>query len=96
MTKYEYEYYSVPKNDRIQIQILFGFPKMTEYEYYSATHKWPNTNTNIIQFPKNDLILIPLLFCFPIMTKYKYQSLQDQFWVSQGDAEFAESSDNWS
>ena len=30
------------------------------------------------------------------MTKYKYQSLQDQFWVSQGDAEFAKSSDNWS
>ena len=30
------------------------------------------------------------------MTKYKYQSLQDLFWVSQGDAEFAESSDNWS
>ena len=30
------------------------------------------------------------------MTNYKYQSLQDQFWVSQGDADIAESSDNWS
>ena len=71
---------------------------MTEYKYkyYSVSQNWPNTNTNIIQFPKNDLIRIPILFCFPIMTKYKYQSLQDQFWVSQGDAEFAESSDNWS
>ena len=51
MTEYEYEYYSVsqkrpntntsfirfPKNDRIQIRILFGYPEMTEYEYYSAS-----------------------------------------------------------
>ena len=36
------------KNDRIRIRILFGFSKMTEYEYeyYSAFPKWPNTNTN--------------------------------------------------
>ena len=45
--EYEYEYYSgfqkwpntntniirLPKNDQIRIRILFGFPKMTEYEY---------------------------------------------------------------
>ena len=45
-----------PRNDRIWILILFGFPEMTEYEYeyYSATQKWPNTNTNIIRFPNND------------------------------------------
>ena len=130
-TEYEYEYYSVaqkwpntntniirfPKNDRIRIQILFGFPKMTkyEYEYYSVSQNWPNTTTNIIWLPRNDLIRIWILFCFPIMieylasqkwlnTIYKYklcwalqkESLQDQFWVSQGDAKFAESSDNWS
>ena len=75
-TEYEYEYYSVsqkwpntntniirfPKNDRIQIGILFGFPKTTkyEYEYYSATQKWPNTN--IIQLPNND--------CFSKMIKF--------------------------
>ena len=37
-------------------------------------------------------------------TIYKYklcwasqkESLQDQFWVSQGDTNFAKSSDNWS
>ena len=34
--------------------------------------------------------------------KYKFcwdfqkEALQDQFWVSQGDAKFAESSDDWS
>ena len=46
------------KNDRIRIQILFGFPKMTEYEYEycSVSQKWPNTNTNIIRFSKNDWI----------------------------------------
>ena len=47
MTEYEYEYHSVSqkwpntntniirilKNDRIRIQILFTFPKMTKYEY---------------------------------------------------------------
>ena len=27
---------------------------MTEYEYYSASQKLPNTNTSIIRFPKND------------------------------------------
>ena len=53
----------LPKNDRIRIRILFGFPKMTEYEYeyYSAFQKGPNTN--IIQFSKNDRIRI--LFGFP-------------------------------
>ena len=52
-----------PKNDRIRIRILFGFPKMTEYEYeyYSAFQKWPNTN--IIRLSKNDQIRI--LFSFP-------------------------------
>ena len=100
----EYEYYSAsqkwpntktnfirfPKNNQIQIGILFGFPKRTEYEYeyYSATQKWPNTHTNIIR-PNS-------------VNKYKFcwasqnEGLQDQFWVSQGDAKFAESSDDWS
>ena len=60
-----------PKNDRIRI--LFGFPKMTEYEYeyYSISQKWPNTNTNIIRFPKNDRIRI--LFGYPQMTEYEYE-----------------------
>ena len=41
-----------PKNGQIRIRILFGFPKMTEYEYeyYSVSQKWPNTKTNIIRF----------------------------------------------
>ena len=87
-----------------------------EYEYYSVTQKWPNTNTNIIRLPRNDQIRI--LFGFPKMTEYKYhlasqkwsnsineykfcwgsqkEGLQYQFWVSQGDAKFAESSDDWS
>ena len=108
-----------PKTDRIRIQILFGFPKLTEYEYeyYSVSQKWSNTNTNIIWLPTNDPIRIKISFCFPIMTEYKYhlasqkwsnsinkckfcwasqkESLQDQFWVLQGDAKFAESSDDW-
>ena len=36
---------------------------MTEYEYYSAFQKGPNTNTNIIQFskkwPNTNIIRIP-------------------------------------
>jgi len=65
----------VPKNDRIRIRILFGFPKLTEYEYeyYSGFQKWPNTNTNIIRLPKNDRIRIRILFGFPKMTEYKYE-----------------------
>ena len=60
---------------RIRIRILFGFPKMTEYEYeyYSVSQKLPNTNTNIIRFPKNDRIRIRILFGFPKMTEYEYE-----------------------
>ena len=65
----------LPQNDRIRIRILFGFPKITEYEYeyYSASQKWPNTNTNIIRFPKNYRIRI--LFGFPKRTEYEYYSV---------------------
>ena len=47
--------FQLPKNDRIQIWILFGSPKTTKYEneYYSAFQKWRNTNTNIIGLSKN-------------------------------------------
>ena len=40
--------------------ILFGCPKMNvyEYDYCSATRKWPNTNTKIIRLPNNDYIQI--------------------------------------
>ena len=38
----------LPKND--WIRVLFSFPKMTKYEYYSASQKWPNTK--IIRLPK--------------------------------------------
>ena len=73
-----------------------------QYEYYSATQKWPNTN--IIRLPNNDRIQI--LFGFQkwsnSINEYKFcwgsqkEGLQDQFWVSQVDAKFAESSDDWS
>ena len=51
----------LPKNDRIRIRILFGFPKRTEYEYeyYSAS--------------KNYRIRIRILFGFPKMTEYEYE-----------------------
>ena len=66
----------LPKNDRIWIRILFGFTKMTEYEYeyYSVSQKWPNTNTNIIRLSKKDQIQIRILFSFPKMTEYEYYS----------------------
>ena len=44
-----------------------------EYEYYSASQKWPNTNTNIIRFPKNYRIQIRILFGFLKMTEYEYE-----------------------
>ena len=66
---------------------------VTEYEYYSASQKWPNTNTNIIRLPKYDRIRI--LFGFPKMTKYefKYYSVPQKWpntntniiWVSKND-----------
>ena len=48
-----------------------------EYEYYSVSQKWPNTNTNIIRFPKNDRIRIWILFGFPKMTEYEYEYYSD-------------------
>ena len=75
---------------------------MTEYKYkyYLATQKWPNTN--IIRLPNNNGIQIS--FGFPKMNKFENkfcsasqkEGLQYQFWVSQGDAKFAKSSDDWS
>ena len=47
---------------------------VTEYEYYSASQKWPNTNTNIIRLSKKDRIRIRILFGFPKMTEYEYYS----------------------
>ena len=75
-----------------------------EYEYYSDTQKWPNMNTNIILLTNNDRIQISFGFQKWLNTIHKYklcwasqkEILQDQFWVSQGDANFAKSSDNWS
>ena len=75
-----------------------------EYEYYSVSQKWPNTNTNIIWHPNNDQIRISL--GLPKMIKYytaKYKfcwASQKEapwylFWVLQGDAKFAKSSDDW-
>ena len=44
-----------------------------EYEYYSVSQKWPNTNTNIIRFPKNDRIQIGIFFSYPEMTDCEYE-----------------------
>ena len=44
-----------------------------EYEYYSVSQKWPNTNTNIIWFLKNDRVQIQILFGYPEMTEYEYE-----------------------
>ena len=62
----------------LRIRILFGFQKITEYEYeyYSVSQKLPNTNTNIIRLSKKDRIRIRIriLFGFPKMTQYEYYS----------------------
>ena len=44
-----------------------------EYEYYSSSKKWPNTNTNIIRLSKTDQIRIRILFGLPKMTEYEYE-----------------------
>ena len=44
-----------------------------EYEYYSVSQKWPNTNKNIIWFPKNDRIWIQILFNSLKMTEYEHE-----------------------
>ena len=49
-----------------------------EYEYYSASQKGPNTNTNIIRLLKNDRIRIRILFDFPKMTEYEYYSVSQK------------------
>ena len=44
-----------------------------EYEYYSSSKKWRNTNTNIIRFEKITRIRIRILFGLKISTEYKYE-----------------------
>ena len=58
-----------------QIQRWANSVLMTEYEYeyYSSSKKWPNTNTNIIRLSKTDRIRIRILFGFPKMTEYEYE-----------------------
>ena len=72
-----------PKNYRIQIRILFGFPKMTEYkyEYYLAFQKWLDTNTNIIQLSTNDRIRIS----FGFRKKFIIWSLKAHFKIHSGE-----------
>ena len=91
MTEYEYNSVSqkrpntnmntniilLTKSD--QIQILFGFPIMTEYKYHLASQKWSNS-------------INKCKFCWASQK----ESLEDLFWVLQGDAKFARSSDDWS
>ena len=54
-TEYEYEYYSVLKNHRIQIRILFGLKISSEYEYeyhYSvSTIRIPNYSLTSVIAP---------------------------------------------
>ena len=73
----------LPKNDRIRIRILFGFTKMTEYEYeyYSVFQKWPNTN--IIRFEKGDRIRIRILFGLKKAAEYenKYYLVWKIDWI---------------
>ena len=70
--------FQLPKNDRIQIWILFSFSKVTKYEHHLAYQKWPNTN--IIRLPKNDWIQTQI-FCSPKRTKYELE----QYSVSKKD-----------
>ena len=41
-----------------------------EYEYFSVSQKWPNTNMNIFRFPKNDWIEIWILFIYPFIKNW--------------------------
>ena len=61
--------------DRIRIRILFGFRNLAEYEYeyYSGSEKWPNTNTNTIRVKKYGRIRIRILFGFRNFAEYEYE-----------------------
>ena len=54
------------KCGRIRIRILFGFRNMAEYEYeyYSGSEIWPNTNTKTIQSATFVRLLIQKLGLF--------------------------------
>ena len=44
-----------------------------EYEYYSGSEIWPNTNTNTIRVQK--FCRIRILFGVPLLSKYEYEYL---------------------
>ena len=55
------------------LRIIFGFQNLLEYEYYSGSEIWPNTNTNTIQVQKFGRIRIRILFGFRKMAEYEYE-----------------------
>ena len=71
------------ENDRIRIRIIFGPPKMTEYEYeyYSVFQKWPNTNTNNIRSSENDRIRIRII-CYSNIIRiiFGYRIIRSPLW----------------
>ena len=52
------------------LRIIFGFQNLLEYEYeyYSGSEIWPNTNTNTIEVQKFGRIRI--LFGVPLFSEY--------------------------
>ena len=45
----------------------------TEYEYYSESEFWPNTNTNNIRFFQNERIRIRIIFVHKYLAEYEYE-----------------------
>ena len=44
-----------------------------EYEYYSESEFWPNTNTNNIRFFQNERIRIRIIFVHKYLAEYEYE-----------------------
>ena len=44
-----------------------------EYEYYSESEFWPNTNTNNIRFFQNERIRIRIIFVHKYLAEYEYK-----------------------
>ena len=91
MTEYEYKYYSATKKWQNTNKNIIQLPRNDQIRILFCFPIMTEYKYHLASQKWSNTIY-----------KYKFswasqkEGLQDQFWVSQGDAKFAQSSDDWS
>ena len=93
MTEYEYEYYSVSQkrpNTNMNTNIIL----LTKSDQIRILFGFPIMTEYKYHLASQKWS--NTIYKYKFSWASQKEGLQDQFWVSQGDAKFAQSSDDWS